>query len=130
VTTAGEIYRDYLSCLNERRFSDLGDYVANDLSYNGKRMTLAEYRALLENDVDATPDLHYDAELLVADDHVVACRLLFRCTPRRSFLGFEPTGQQLAFAEHVFYRFEEGRIVDVWSLIDRETIREQLQRGG
>ena len=29
-------------------------------------------------------------------------------------------------AEHVFYRFDSQQIVEVWSLIDKETIREQI----
>jgi SnoaL-like polyketide cyclase len=58
----------------------------------------------------------------------VACRLVFDCTPQREFLGFIPDGRRLAFAEHVFYRFDGGRIAAVWSLIDRAAIAEQLGR--
>jgi predicted ester cyclase len=120
------VYRDYLRCLNERRWSGLGEFVAGELTYNGRPMRLADYRAMLENDVAAIPDLQFHSELLLADGHVVACRLYFRCTPQQTFLGFEPTGEQVSFAEHVFYRFENRRIVEVWSLIDKEAIREQV----
>lgn len=119
-------YRSYLDCLNAREWQRLGEYVAAELSYNGRPMTLDDYRAMLEADVEAIPDLQFHSELLVADGDVVACRILFRCTPQRTFLGFEPTGKQVSFAEHVFYRFENGRIVEVWSLIDKEAIREQI----
>jgi len=34
--------------------------------------------------------------------------------------------EQVAFPEHVFYRFDEWRIVEVWSVIDKEAIREQI----
>lgn len=123
------VYRDYLQCLNERRWPDLGEYVADHLSYNENDMSLADYRAMLEADVHAIPDLHFHAELLLADDHIVACRLHFRCNPRHAFLGFEPPGREVSFAEHVFYRFDDRRIVEVWSVIDKEAIREQLARG-
>ncbi|WP_267307729.1 ester cyclase [Mycobacterium barrassiae] len=65
---------------------------------------------------------------MLTDDQFVACRLYFRCTPQRPFLGFEPTGAQVSFAEHVFYRFDKQRIVEVWSLIDTQAVREQLAR--
>ncbi|WP_267307730.1 ester cyclase [Mycobacterium barrassiae] len=52
-----DVYRDYLRCLNERQWPRLGEFVAEQLSYNGKRMTLGDYRAMLENDTQATPDL-------------------------------------------------------------------------
>lgn len=122
------IYRGYLACLNERRWSRLGEYVAVDVSYNGGRLTLAGYRAMLEADTHAIPDLQFHPELLLADDHVVACRLYFRCHPQHAFLGFEPTGGPISFAENVFYRFDEGRIAEVWSVIDKEAIREQVSR--
>ena len=120
------VYRDYLRCLNERQWSQLGEFVADHLSYNGKHMSLQDYRALLESDVHAIPDLQYHPELLLADGHVVACRLFFQCNPRHAFLGFEPTGAQVSFSEHVFYRFDDRRIVEVWSVIDKQAIREQL----
>ena len=120
------VYRAYLQCLNERQWPRLGEFVADQLTYNGRPMTLRDYTDLLEADVDAIPDLQYRPELLLADDTVVSCRLFFRCTPRRTFLGFEPTGGQISFAEHVFYRFDDRRIAEVWSVIDREAIRAQV----
>jgi predicted ester cyclase len=86
------VYHDYLECLNERQWPRLGEFVADVLSYNGKRMSLGDYRAMLEADTYAIPDLQFRPEVLLANDQVVACRLFFRCTPRHPFLGFEPTG--------------------------------------
>jgi len=120
------VYRDYLACLNNRQWNELGRFVADGVVYNGERLGIKGYRAMLQADVDAIPDLQFTPEILLADDNVVACRLFFECNPRRAFLGFEPTGTQVAFPEHVFYRFDEWRIVEVWSVIDKEAIREQI----
>ena len=122
------VYHGYLRCLNERQWSKLGEYVADELSYNGRHMSLSDYRAMLEEDTHAVPDLQFHPELLLADDRVLACRLYFRCNPRHTFLGFEPTGGQVSFPEHVFYRFDERRIVEVWSVIDKQSIREQASK--
>jgi predicted ester cyclase len=122
-------YRAYLQTLNERRLDDLDQHVHDEITYNARPLTRREYQDLIAADVAAIPDLHYDAELIVADDDHIACRLLFRCTPQDDFLGFSPNGQRLVFAEHVFYRYREGRIAEVTSLIDRWSIREQLQTG-
>jgi len=120
-----EIYRDYLACLNDRRWPALGEYVADDVVHNGRALGLGGYRAMLEADTHAIPDLEFVPEILLADERVVSCRLVFQCTPRHAFLGFEPTGQRVSFTEHVFYRFDDRRIGEVWSLIDRDTIRQQ-----
>lgn len=47
---------------------------------------------------------------------------MFRCTPQRPFLGFEPTGAPISFAEHAFYRFRDTKIAEVWSVIDTKAI--------
>jgi len=122
-----DTYRAYLAALNDRRLDDLEHYVADEITYNGTPMTRAQYQALIAADVAATPDLAYDAHLLVASADGVACRLVFDCTPQREFLGFTPDGGRLTFAEHVFYRFDGGRIAAVWSLIDRAAIADQLR---
>ncbi len=102
-----------------------GEYVADDVVHNGRALGLSGYRAMLEGDTHAIPDLEFVPEFLLADDRVVSCRLVFHCTPQHAFLGFGPTGQRVSFVEHVFYRFDDRRIGEVWSLIDRDAIRQQ-----
>lgn len=122
------VYLAYLDCLNERRWDELGQYVADGVSYNGTQVGLSGYRAMLVADTEATPDLRFVPDLLLADARTVSCRLWFECTPQREFLGLPPTGARISFAEHVFYRFAHGRIVEVWSLIDKQAVRDQLTR--
>ena len=121
-------YRAYLDALNDRRLDDLVHYVQDELSYNGETMTRRQYRDLIAGDIAAVPDLFFDAEIIVAAADRVACRLVFDCTPQHEFLGFTPDGARLRFAEHVFYRFHDGRIAAVSSLIDRAAIAAQLRR--
>jgi steroid delta-isomerase-like uncharacterized protein len=119
-------YRAYLAALNERRLDDLVHFVRDELTYNGETMTRRQYQDLIAGDIAATPDLFFDADIVVATDDRVACRIVFDCTPRDRFLGFTPNGNRLHFAEHVFYRFRDGRIAEVSSLIDRAAIAAQL----
>jgi predicted ester cyclase len=49
-----------------------------------------------------------------------------RCTPAREFAGIPTSGRRVQFAEHVFYRFRDRRIEQVWSLIGTNAIRGQL----
>jgi predicted ester cyclase len=121
-----DVYRAYLACLNERQLERLGEYVHDELTYNGDALSLDGYRALLADDVARIPDLLFTVDLLVVHGDHVACRLWFDCTPRATFHGIEPDGRRVAFAEHVFYRFDAGRIAQVWSLIDLDAVRAQL----
>lgn len=79
-------YLAYLDALNDRRFSDLDEFVQDELTYNDKVLTRQEYADMIAADIRAVPDLRFDAHLLLTDDDVVACRLWFDCTPHRHVL--------------------------------------------
>ena len=120
------VYRAYLDALNERRLGDLGEFVHDQLVYNDRPISRQQYAQLIAEDVRNIPDLHFTIDLCVAADDVVACRLWFDCTPAHEFAGIPPTGRRVTFAEHVFYRFRDGRIEQVWSLIDTDALRDQM----
>ena len=56
----------------------------------------------------------------------MAARLAFDCTPRGLFLGLAVDGRRVSFAENVFYEFRDGKIAQVWSVIDKAAIEAQL----
>jgi predicted ester cyclase len=119
-------YRAYLNALNERRFNDLAQFVHDQVTRNGEVMTCSQYAQFIAGDVEAIPDLHYVIDQLVVGESSIAARLWFDCTPIRSLAGLPTAGHHLQFAEHVFYRFRDTRITQVWSLIDTDAIRAQL----
>ncbi|MFW9270288.1 ester cyclase [Pseudomonas sp. NR3] len=123
-----EQYRNYIACLNARRWQDLGSFVDDSVHYNGAPVGLAGYRAMLENDVGTIGDLRFNIDLLVVEPPNVASRLLFDCSPRGRFLGLDTHGRRIRFSENVFYTFEQGKIVRVWSVIDKAAVEAALQR--
>jgi predicted ester cyclase len=92
---------------------------------HGRPLGLAGYRAMLEQDCEAIPDLRFEVELLVVDPPHVASRLIFDVTPGRDFLGLSVNGRRVRFAENVFYLFKAGRIAEVWSVLDKSAIEAQ-----
>ena len=120
------IYRSYIDCLNRQGWDDLGRFVDEAVEYNDATVGLGGYRAMLEGDFRAIPDLHFQIERLVADPPLIASRLEFDCTPRGMLFGLPVDGRRVQFAENVFYAFEAGRIRKVWSIIDKEAIARQI----
>lgn len=119
-------YRGYLACLNERRFDDLPTFVHNPVTHNDRTLSIAEFQDLLRRDATEIPDLYYAIERLVVQGEQVACRIRFNCTPRAHFRGIPASGQPISFVEHVFYRYQDDKIAQIWSLIDMDAIRQQL----
>jgi predicted ester cyclase len=120
------IYRAYIDCLNAQAWSRLGDFVADGAIHNGVQFGLAGYRRMLENDFAQIPDLRFKIALLVADAMHVACRLAFDCSPTGQFLGLPVNGRRVRFTENVIYAFQAGKIIEVWSVIDKQAIEAQL----
>ena len=57
----------------------------------------------------------------------MAVRLEFDCSPRGQFLGLGVNGRRVSFPENVFYRYQDARIAQVWSVIDKAAVERQLQ---
>jgi predicted ester cyclase len=125
-TGLADIYRNYIACLNQQDWLRLGQFVRDDVHYNGQRIGLSGYREMLERDFREIPDLQFNIELLVSDSLFIASRLHFTCAPKGTFLGLPVNGKSVSFAENVFYRFREGKIEQVWSVIDKAAIETQL----
>jgi steroid delta-isomerase-like uncharacterized protein len=120
------LYRDYIACLNEQDWPQLGRFVDDDVIYNGRRIGLAGYRAMLERDFAEIPDLFFDVRIMICDPPRVACRLGFECSPTGTFLGLPINGRKVSFTENVFYEFRDQRIREVCSVIDKAAIEAQL----
>jgi predicted ester cyclase len=125
-TDLSRVYRAYIACLNRQDWPRLEQFVDDGVTHNGRPIGLSGYRAMLERDFDDIPDLHFTIDLLVADPPYVASRLAFVCTPKATFLGLPVNGKTVSFAENVFYEFRAGKILHVWSVIDKAAIEVQL----
>jgi predicted ester cyclase len=126
INSLSEIYRSYIACLNAQDWSMLSRFVDDQVCYNGKKIGVAGYRAMLEKDFREIPDLHFDIHLLVCEPPIIASRLQFECTPVGTFMGLPVNGRRIAFTENVFYEFYQQKIQRVWSVIDKAAIELQL----
>lgn len=120
------LYRGYIDCLNAQDWAQLGRFVHPDAEHNGRPLGLSGYRAMLEKDYREIPDLRFTIDLLISDPPHIAARLAFDCAPAGEFMGLPVNGRRIVFAENVFYRFEDGKVRAVWSVIDKAAIEAQL----
>ncbi|MCV3210863.1 ester cyclase [Mesorhizobium sp. YC-39] len=124
--TLPDIYRDYIACLNGQDWPRLGQFVHDEAIHNGRRLGLSGYLQMLEKDFDEIPDLYFNVRLLVADPPYIASRIDFDCSPKANFLGLPLNGKRVSFSENVIYEFRDGKIVQVWSVVDKAAIEAQL----
>ncbi|MBB4364589.1 MULTISPECIES: ester cyclase [unclassified Bradyrhizobium] len=120
------IYRAYIACLNRQDWPALGQFVHDEVAHNARPLGLSGYRAMLEQDFREIPDLQFHIEMLIIDPPRIAARLKFDCTPVGTFLGLAVNGRRVSFCENVFYEFDNDKIRQVWSVIDKTAIEAQL----
>lgn len=90
--------------------------------------TPANYADHVREMIAAYGDFHLEVQELIAQDDRVYVRWKQTGTHIGEVDGFPPTGQTIIEIASAVYRIENERIVEYWIQIDREGIRQQLQR--
>ncbi|KAL2159386.1 hypothetical protein VTH06DRAFT_2390 [Thermothelomyces fergusii] len=125
-------YADYIACINDGRIAEeLHRFCRpSGVVWNGTHYTVQQYGEMIRSSREAISGLVFDIHTLVVDlsRQQLAARLEFTGTPVKPFAGAVPNGRSVAFAEHVFYWLEDGKIADVLTIVDWEDCRSQLAR--
>ena len=74
----------------------------------------------------AFPDLEARIDDLVSDGDRVAVRVSFRGTHQGEFQGIPPSGREIHYVSHEFYRVENGLIAEEWICSDMASLFRQL----
>ena len=75
---------------------------------------------------EAFPDLRMEIDEMISEGDLVATRLTLSGTHRGPWRGAEPTGRRISMALMMFFRFENGRLVELWESDDQLGLRQQL----
>ncbi|KAL2138746.1 hypothetical protein VTI28DRAFT_6305 [Corynascus sepedonium] len=125
-----QFYADYIACINSGKMAEgLHRFCSSSgVVWNGTRFTVEQYGDMIQSSLDAISGLFFDIHTLVVDEsrQQIAARLEFTGTPVKPFAGGVPNGRSVAFAEHVFYWLDGGKISDVLTIVDWEDYRSQL----
>lgn len=88
--------------------------------------SLAELEGLISHWRSAFPDLHMELLDLVSDTETLAARVRYSGTHEGVWFGIPPTGRSINVDEMMFFRFEDGRLVELWEVDDQLSMRTQL----
>lgn len=74
----------------------------------------------------AFPDLRHTIDDLVAEGDRVAVRWTMEAAHRAPFLGIPATGKRVTLRAISIYRFQDGRVTELWAQVDRLGLMQQL----
>ncbi|MCB2263687.1 MAG: ester cyclase [Candidatus Thiosymbion ectosymbiont of Robbea hypermnestra] len=85
-----------------------------------------DLKGLLASYRTAFPDAHLEIDDMVFEgDKVVTC-FTVTGTHKGDLTGIAPTGKQVKFSGMILSRFENGKIVEEWEILDQLTMLQQL----
>jgi len=123
-------FRRYIDNLNTRRLDEAAAFYHDPVLVSGAEMTRAEWkRACIDQVIDAIPDWHWRIDDILIDGGRVALRLTDTGTPTREILGLVSSGERMRVNEHAFYRIVDGKISEVYSVLDVHAAQLQLESG-
>ena len=108
------LYERYLTCCNEHRFEDLGEFVCEQVSGSGPVDGLAAYIDGVKAVGTAFPDYRWEVQQRLVEGDTIAARLTGRGTHTGTFSGIVPTGRRINTQELVIYRVADGKIAQCW----------------
>lgn len=112
-----QLIKDYLQALSgQPKTEELVDQYVSDAS-------LKEHIAQAEA---AFPSYEVELQQMVAEGDWIACRATFRGVHRGNFAGVPATGRHVSSDFMIFYRVDDGRIVQHWMQLDVHDILHQL----
>jgi steroid delta-isomerase-like uncharacterized protein len=102
------------------------EYVRHDLRSTqalpgpeGQKRITADFRS-------AFPDLRFEVEFAIAEDEFVAARWAASGTHLGTWGAVEPTGRTATFSGVNIFRFENGKVAEIWNHRDDLGLMEQV----
>ncbi|OAQ72043.1 SnoaL-like polyketide cyclase [Pochonia chlamydosporia 170] len=125
----GSLYTEYIDTINTLTMGDnLDKYCHPVVTHNDHTYSIDEYRMMIESSFDDIKGLRFAINDFVIDSksQYIGALLAFTGTPVKAFRGILPTGRDVQFSEHAFYRLRDGKIEQVWSLLDLESFKRSI----
>ena len=111
-------------------FSVLDEVESDEIvfHYNGSTMTtdIESLPFLVGQWRTAFPDLELTVRHVVEQDDIVAVSLTLTGTHRGDWWAIPPTDRAVSAEEMMFFRFEDGALVEMWEVFDELGLRNQL----
>lgn len=121
----------FLDGWNQQQFASFSDFFTDPVTFNFRgavqSTNIEELKGLVAFWKAAFPDLSFQILDIVVEQNLAAVNLLFTGTHQGVWQDVPPTGRNIRVEEMMFFRIEEGKIVEMWEVYDEAMMMKQLQ---
>jgi len=123
------IRRFYEQCLNQNRSELIPELFTSNAVFHsstGDAIGLSAVRQTVERVRAMFPGGHFTVDDILVDGDKAAARWTMTATNTAPIAGVPPTGRDLTQRAIVFYRFEDGKIAELWIQMDQLGVLRQI----
>jgi len=128
------VIKRMVSLVNRQKISQLAELTHPNFKRHDLAGALPEVSGtdgpvnLVQMVLRAIPDLHYEIQQIIAKDNRVVVHLRRTGTHRGEFLGVAGTGKRMEWNAINTYRFEDGKVIESWQLLDVWGLMRQMRQ--
>lgn len=123
-----QAYLGYIEANNAHTIRDyFPNFIQDPIMNNGTKNSLEEFIKMIEGNWEALEGVQLHVKKLLVDEerqHIVA-DLELTATPLKEFHGVPPNGKPVRFGEIAMYKFNGGKVEQVWVVLDLRGLEEQ-----
>ena len=102
------------------------DYIDHNPIGPGGESGIAGFKQTVRGLRFAFPDLHFRVEEMLVNGDKVTTRTTMKGTHKNSFLGIDPTNEQVTVTGFDIYRIADGMVVERWGTLDGVALMRQI----
>jgi len=89
-----------------------------EFTLNGEKFKLESHKKMIEFWHKVFPDLEFTIQDIFSIENRVVERFMFRGTHKGDLYGIAPTGRKVEAMGILIHHIEEGKIVEIWEVLD------------
>jgi steroid delta-isomerase-like uncharacterized protein len=127
---AKSLVRQFYDAVGAGNFSVIDELVADDFvdrevfpGLEANREGVKQFFAMVRS---AFPDLRMEVREMLADDDLVAVRVIATGTHEGEFMGMSSSGRRIEVQVFDIFRIRDGQVTEHWGLMDAMTMMQQL----
>jgi predicted ester cyclase len=111
--------KDYIDILFDDNITFHGSL---DVSVTGKE----EFRNYMDTILTGIPNLFHSVVTMVCEDDTIAVKALYNGRHTGKLFDYEASNNKIAYSGASFFKFKDGKIIDIWVLGDLKNLIKQL----
>jgi predicted ester cyclase len=129
-----DVIKHMVDMINQKKLSQLAEFTHHDFKRHDLAGALPEVSGtdgpvnLVQMVLRAIPDIRYEIQQIVAKDDRVVVQLRGTGTHQGEFLGVAGTGKRMEWNAINIYRFEDGKVIETWQLLDVWSLMRQMRQ--